>query len=326
MRTNVFFSLLLLLTTTVEAQNQSLAIKDKMKSDQEMEQLVQQYLQPKAIVNSFYDDFKFSSSQGAFFNQYSGHTNFISVGGDNFKTSNFYWGLNFYNITTNTNALSRMISMLNQTRQSLQDNGVYLHVMKQVFFPVFIDVFASFGRDNFNLTNTVNGDTANPLTGFASYNGNDSTIGARTFFGQSYKAFYLQGDLTYFYSNFRQQNYTVIYPNQNVFVPSLKTRIGTTMEYARLYYQVNERVSPFISGGFIQIVSRDFSRPISVANIGALSGTPEILLGRYGYGYGIGIDYHYKQLRITPSYAHSVRGSTYADNFVGINFQLSGMG
>jgi hypothetical protein len=49
--------------------------------------------------------------------------------------------------------------------------------------------------------------------------------------------------LPFSYSNIRQQNYTVIYPNQNV-LPSLKTRIETTMEYARLYYQVNERVSP----------------------------------------------------------------------------------
>ncbi|BCA97114.1 hypothetical protein TUM19329_34750 [Legionella antarctica] len=326
MRTNIFFSLLLLLSNAVDAQNQSLSVENKMKSEQEVEQLIQQYLQPKAIVTTFYDDFKFSSNQGAFFNQYSGHTNFVSVGGDNFKTYNFYWGLNFYNITTNTSALTRMTSILNQARQSFVDNGVYLHVMKHVFSPVFIDIFASFGRDNFTLSNTINGDTANPLTGFANYNGNDSTVGARTFFGQSYRSFYLRGDLTYFYSNFRQQNYTVIYPNQNVFVPSLKTKIGTTMEYARLYYQLNERVSPFVSGGFIQIVSRDFSRSITAANFGALSATPEVLLGRYGYGYGIGIDYHYKQLRIIPSYAHSVRGSTYHDNLVAINFQLSGMG
>jgi hypothetical protein len=58
-------------------------------------------------------------------------------------------------------------------------------------------------------------------------------------------------------------------------------------------------------------VSRNFSRPILAANIGTLR---LWLWDRNRY--------HYKQLRITPSYAHSVRGSTYADNFVGINFQL----
>lgn len=322
MKTKILLSFLLLFSSAGYTENMS-AVKDKVLDKQEIEQLIQQYLKPKGVLNTFYDEFKFSSNQGSTFNNYSGHTNYASAGADNLNFHNFYWGINAYNITTNTNSTSRLSTSLSQSHGSIDNNGVFFHVMKQVFYPVFVDLFASFGRDRFKQTNTINGDTTNPLTGQAAYYGNDSTVGIRTFFGQSYKKIYLQGYLSYFYSNFRQPDYTLIYPGQNVFVPSLRTKIGTFLENARLYYRVNQYFSPFVSGGLIQIASRTFSRPLIDSNLAAAGPLPQLLLAKNGYNYGIGVDYHYKLIRISPAYVRTVRSSSYSDNFFGVSFQLT---
>ncbi|KTD44924.1 hypothetical protein [Legionella quateirensis] len=325
MRTKIFLTVLMLFVSTAYSKVQAVESTTGVKSKQEIEQLIQLYLKPKGVFNTSYDEFKFSSYQGAAFNHYSGHSNFISAGADNLNFYNFYWGINAYNITTNTNTTSRLTNDLSQSHGSIEDNGVFLHVMKQVVFPVFVDVFASFGRDRFKQTNLVNGDTANAVTGRAHYYGHDSTVGARTFFGQSYKQLYLQGYLTYFYSTFYQPNFIFEYPIDNVSVPSLTSKVGTLIEHARLYYQVNEHFSPFVSGSLIQITSRSFSRPLVDQNLATISALPQLLLAKNGYNYGVGVDYHYKTIRVTPSYVHTVRGNTFSDNYVSVNFELTGL-
>lgn len=325
MRSKILLSFLLLFSCTSYSESVG-AVTDKTLDKHEIEQLMQQYLKPKGVLNTFYDEFKFSSYQGTAFNNYSGHTNYASAGADNLSFHDFYWGINAYNITTNTNTTSKLSTNLSQSHGSIDNNGIFIHVMKQVVYPVFVDIFASFGRDRFKQTNTVNGDTAFPLTGQASYYGNDSTVGIRTFFGQSYKKLYLQGYLSYFYSNFHQPDFTMIYPGQNIFVPSLTTKIGTFLENARVYYKANEYFSPFVSGGLIQIASRTFSRPLIDNNLAAAGPLPQLLLAKNGYNYGVGIDYHYKLIRITPAYVHTVRSSSYSDNFFGVSFQLTAQG
>lgn len=323
MKIHVFLSFLLLFATTVYSKNQGAVTEDSLKSKQE--QFVQQYLKPKAIFNSAYDEFHFSSSQGGLFNQYSGHNNINLAGGDNLKFYNLYWGFNFFNITSNTDSAARLNNATTQSHGLIEDNGFYLHVMKQLAPLIFVDVFASMGRDRYKQNTIVKFDGVAPFSGFANYYGKDSTVGGRTFFGYAYKRFYLQGDVTYFYSNFYQPDYILTYPIQNVGVPALTTKIGTLLENARLYYQANPYFSPFVSGGLIQLTSRTFSRPIVDANFVAVSPLPQLLLAKNGYKYGVGVDFHYKSLRITPLFVHSVRGSTYSDNYGGISFELSAL-
>lgn len=325
MKTKILLSFLLLFSSAGYTENMGI-VKDKVLSKQEIEQLMQQYLKPKGVLNTFYDEFKFSSNQGSAFNNYSGHTNYASAGADNLNFHNFYWGINVYHIKTHINTASRFSTSLSQSQGSINSNGVFFHVMKQVFYPVFVDLFASFGRDRFKQINTLNGDTANLLMGQTAYYGNDGTVGIRTFFGQSYKKIYLQGYLSYFYSNFRQPNYVLNYPGQNVFVPSLTTKIGTFLESARLYYRANQYFSPFVSGGLIQIASRTFSRPLIDSNLAAAGPLPQLLLAKNGYNYGVGVDYHYKLIRISPTYVRTERGNSYSDNFFGVSFQLSALG
>nr|WP_243673801.1 hypothetical protein [Legionella pneumophila] len=108
-------------------------------------------------------------------------------------------------------------------------------------------------------------------------------------------------------------------------MPELVTKIGTTIEHARLYYQVNDHVSPFVSGGLIQLLSRSFSRPVIDPAVTAVSALPQILLDKSGYSVGAGVDFNFRALRLTPVYVYSARGSTYTDNYVGITVELIGM-
>ncbi|CCD07590.1 hypothetical protein [Legionella pneumophila] len=324
MKPCIFLSFLLFFASTCFSKTESIETQGALKNTQEIEQLLRHYLKPKAVLNSSYDEFKFASYQGALFNLYSGHTNFNGIGAENLRLGNFYWGLNLYNITTNTDSNSRITNALNQNHGSIEDNGVYFHVLKQITSLVFLDVFANFGRDRFRLINTVTIDGNTPLTGYAKYYGNDNTVGVRTFLGQTYKLFYLQGDLTFLYSNFNQPDYILTFPDQPVGVPALTTKIGTLVEHARLYYQVNEHFSPFLNGGLIQLTSRSFSRPVLGPDFVTIAPLPQLLLAKNGYSYGIGFDYLYKLIRITPIYAHTVRGNSFSDDYVGVKLELKG--
>lgn len=326
MKIRVFLLFLLFVASSGYSQSNLITSNEGLKNKQEVQQLVEQYLKPEGVFITSYDEFDFSSNQGIFFNNYSGHTNYTSVGGDYLKFYNLYWGFNGYNLSTNMNVSSLLSNNLNQGQNIIEDNGFYFHVMKQIYSPVFIDVFATYARDKYKLFNTVSGGgLPAPLTGFSKYYGKDNSIGARTFFGYPYKKLFLQGYLTYFYSQFYQPNYIVAYPTQNVLVPELTTKIGTTIEHARLYYQVNERFSPFVSGSLIQLLSRSFNRPIIDPAVTAVSALPEILLSKNGYSVGAGVDLKYKNLHLTPVYIYSARGSTYTDNYVGITVELTGI-
>lgn len=317
---NYFFYTLLLYSVGIYLSNLSIAAQNNLKNKEEIEQLMQQYLKPKTVVSTAYDEFKFSSNEGSFFNRYSGHTNFTSIGGDNLKINGFYGGISFYNITTHSDSTA-FLGTLSHNQNTIEENGIYVHLMKQIFSFVVVDLFGSYGFDRFKLTSAVN-IAPDILTGYARYGGSDTTIGARTFFGQTYKALYLQGELTYFYNNFHQNNYTINYPQQAVPVEGLTSNIGAFLERARIYYQVNDQFSPFISGGLIQLASRRYSRPIINPNFTAVSPLPQILIGRNGYSYGAGFNYIYKSIRVTPAYVHSVRGREFHDNYVGMTIEL----
>ncbi|HAT8810379.1 autotransporter outer membrane beta-barrel domain-containing protein [Legionella pneumophila serogroup 1] len=326
MKIRISLLLLVFVTSYCHAKDNPISSNEVLKNKQELQQVIQEYLKPRGVLVSSYDEFDFSSNQGVFFNNYSGHTNYNSVGGDYLRFYNLYWGFNGYNLSSNMNVSSFLSNNLNHGQNIIEDNGFYFHVMKQLYSPVFIDVFATYARDRFTLINTVSGGgLPAPLTGFSKYYGKDNSIGARTFFGYPYKKLFLQGYLTYFYSQFYQPNYIVSYPTQNVIVPELVTKIGTTIEHARLYYQVNDRVSPFVSGGLIQLLSRSFSRPIIDPAVTVVSALPQILLDKNGYSVGAGVDFNFRALRLTPVYVYSARGSTYTDNYVGITVELVGM-
>ncbi len=324
MKMNVLLSVLLLFSTAVYSKNQPISARKDSKTDQET-QLIEKYLKPLTFINTSYDEFKFASNQGNLFNKYTGHTNFTALGGNHFKAYNTFWGFNGYHRRTINNASSRIVFDLNQSHGTTDTGGLYVHALKKVYFPFFIDVFASYGQDQYKLRNTVNGDTAQGATGFARYNGNNAIVGARTFFSQNFKSFLISGDVNYIYSRFRQPEFNIVYPGFNTITPALTTKTSILIEHARLYYQANKFFAPFISGGSIQVLNRSFSRPVLGTNFVQIAPLPEIVLGKSGYNYGAGIHFQYQNIRLIPIFTHSIRGSSYKDNFIGLTAELMEM-
>ncbi|KTD76435.1 autotransporter outer membrane beta-barrel domain-containing protein [Legionella waltersii] len=320
----VVFCMTLMCSSIAFSKAQLNTMSEENSNKAVLQQMAQNYLKPRGILATSYDEFKFNSQQGTLFYNYSGNTNFTAVGGDLLPWRQFYWGVNGYNITTDMNSSQNLNNSLTLSHSDIEDTGIYAHVMKDIVFPFYIDVFASYARDRYKTTNTVltNGQAS---TGFTKYYGNDKSIGVRTFFGYPFKKFLLQGNLTYFHSEFYQPTYIIPSPAQNLIVPELVTKLGTTLENARLYYQVNDHFSPFITGGLIQLLSRSFNRPLIAMNTAPVAVQPQILLAKTGFNVGAGLDYQYKTVRVTPMYVYSERGSTFKDNYVGVTVELTGL-
>lgn len=331
MKNIIFLSLLLLSSTTYAAIGTTIA-KAELKDGQELA-LIQQNLQPEFVLNTAYNDFRFSSNRGNQFNRYFGHTVFNAAGVDFIKFHQIYWGMKAYNVYTKNTLTSNTFNILHHSHGTLNNNGLYLHLLKifyvpvrEVCLPIFVDLFASYDNDKYNQSNTIKSDDASSLTALSEFTGNSSIIGARTFFGAEYHAFYLQGSVAYFYNFIKQPHFVVPYPQQSVFVPALTTKIGTFIEQARLYYQYSECITPFVSVGLIQLASRTFSRPIVNPNLVATSALPELLLSRHGYSYGAGVNVVYKKIHITPNYVHWTRGRTFKDDYIGVTLEVTELG
>lgn len=329
MKNIIFLSSLLLFSTTYAATGTTLA-RAGLKDGQERA-LIEQNFQPEFTLNSFYNDFKFSSSRGDQFNRYFGHTDFNAAGLDFIKFRQIYWGVKAYNVYTKNTLRSNMFNSVNHSYGTVNNTGLYLHLMKifyvpvrEVCLPIFFDVFGSYDNDKYYQSNTVIHEDST-LSAISDFTGNSSVLGARTFFGAGCHDFYLQGNVTYFYSFIRQPKYVVHYPELPISVPALSTKIGTFIEQARLYYKYNECISPFIGVGLIQLASRTFSRPIINPNFVATSALPEILLPRHGYTYGAGVNIVYKKIHITPAYVHWTRGHTFRSDYIGVSVEFTGL-
>ncbi|HAT1820351.1 TPA: hypothetical protein JAZ42_09015 [Legionella pneumophila] len=313
------FFLLVFSPTIIYAKTENVTSSNKLLNQDKIGQPAKRNFKPKAILNTSYDDFAFSSYKNTLFNKYSGYNKLISAGLDNLGFRDFSAGFVFYAMQTKINSSNKLSANLSQNYNSIDNNGTYVHVMKQVFFPFFIDVFANYGQNKFDI-NSIATDGFNVINGNANYHGHNITVGARAIATYPYKSFVMQGGLTYAYNNFYQSAYNIFYSNQPVNVPQLTSRFGMLLENAYLYYNMSEHFTPFVRGGLIQLVDRSFSRPIIDASLAAP--LPQLLLNRTGYSYGAGLNVNFKKLRIIPEYLHSQRGDNYRDNYVGVRFEF----
>ncbi|HFD2266593.1 TPA: hypothetical protein ACF2P8_002475, partial [Legionella pneumophila] len=82
MKIRICLLLLVFVASYCHAKDNPISSNEVLKNKQELQQVIQEYLKPRGVLVSSYDEFDFSSNQGIFFNNYSGHTNYNSAGGD----------------------------------------------------------------------------------------------------------------------------------------------------------------------------------------------------------------------------------------------------
>lgn len=278
--------------------------------------LTARILPPEINAAAVYDVFDFSSSKNGFFSKYNGHTNTETLGGNNFAFKGFYAGFTATSIQTKIKSKSQLSATLSQNNDTSINNALLnLHVMRMVSKNLGVDLLGGYGNSTFKIDSTKSFPTttiANTV-GSGSLEGSNAYIGARLMYSRPFKDFMLRGDLAYVYNNFFQAGYLVAYNDgTNQSVASLTTRTGLLTENVRIYYRKKPNAQPFVVGGLIQLVNRTYSNP--VINASTSASLPQLVLGRNGFLVGAGLNYAYKQLRLTPYYQYSERGSLFHDN------------
>ena len=288
---------------------------------------------PELSVQALYDAFKFNSTIGDFYNRFYGRTQFINLGGDNIDYHDVTVGLTVTAINTRMNgSLSLAPQNYQYTTTSIDNTAIHAHVTRQLSEQFSIDIAGGLGHSQFSLTNTaifpkpgsypllqpiptVNEFGRAYLSGFNEY------LGGRFTAMKGFNKFNLQGDAGYIFSNYQQPGYTINYTNgTSTPVLSLITRIGLLTENARLSYQVNDYLQPYIMGGLIQVVSLSYSNPITQPT--SISPLPQLSFPDSGFLLGTGLSYTYKFFRVSPLYQFTQRGTNYFDNLGALKLDL----
>lgn len=273
-------------------------------------------LPPEITASAVYDAFNFNSTKNGLFSKYDGHTNTETLGGNNFSFKGFYAGFSAASIQTKIHSISQLSTSLNQNNDTNINNALLnLHVMRMLSKSFGIDLLGGYGNSTFKIDSTQSFPTTTTasITGNGSLTGNNAYIGARLMYTRPFNDWMLRADLAYVYNNFFQSSYLINFNNGTSQPTSaLTTRIGLLTENVRVYYNKKPNAQPFIAAGLIQVVNRTYSNPAITASTSA--SLPQLVLGRNGFLVGAGLNYAYKQLRLTPYYQYSERGSLFHDN------------
>ena len=283
---------------------------------------------PELSVQGLYDAFKFNSTVGDLYNRFYGRTQFINLGGENLNFHDITVGFNVTAVNTRMHG-SQSIKLQNYqyTTTSIDNTAMHMHATKQLSNNFSVDVASGVGHSQYTITTTsifpvvaTNTDFG-ILFGNARLTGFNEYLGGRFTASQSFQKWSLQGDAGYIFSNYQQPGYSINYTdNSSTPVLSLITRIGLLTENARLSYQVNDHLVPYIMGGLIQVVSLSYSNPIIQPT--TISPLPQLSLPDSGFLLGTGLSYDYKFIRISPLYQFTQRGTNYFDNLGALRIDL----
>jgi len=283
---------------------------------------------PELSVQGLYDAFKFNSTVGDLYNRFYGRTQFINLGGENLNFHDVTVGFNVTAVNTRMNG-SQSIQLKNYqyTTTSIDNTAMHMHVTKQLSNNFSVDLAGGVGQSQYTLTTTsifpVIGAQvpSGILFGNAGLTGFNEYLGGRFTASQSFQKWSLQGDAGYIYSNYQQPGYNITYTDgSSTPVLSLITRIGLITENARLSYQVDDHLVPYIMGGLIQVVSLSYSNPIIQPT--TISPLPQLSLTDSGFLLGTGLSYEYKFIRVSPLYQFTQRGTNYFDNLGALKIDL----
>ncbi|KTD15059.1 Uncharacterised protein [Legionella israelensis] len=276
---------------------------------------VTQFLRPKMYSSEIYNDFNFSSHLLANFYKYHGHSYISTVGIDNLSWGPVYSGIFLSEIETRYNTGSKFGLIGTQGQTKINNHSIFGHLLWKVYHYVYLDFLGGIGENHFVLDNTVNSPflVTGSRRGLARYDGSDGYAGIRTILGYRFKRFFINANLSYIYSRYRQDGYVIQYPGIPQLVPSLTTKLDTFIERAYLYYLYNEHFYPYLNGGLLQVANRRFSRAIN-QNTVINSPLPQTILDNNGYFLGLGARIIYRRVEIQPSFEHSRRGDAFRNN------------
>lgn len=262
-----------------------------------------------------YTDFTFNETDQTITSHFQGHSNFYLVGGNNFPIyKTMLAGIFIYRMDTN---LTFTQSALASTKETIHNNTIIGHVLKQVKPSLYFDVLGGYGQNQLSFKTLNNTEVTNQELGHAVSSGNSWFVGLKGIYSHSWTDFGLISSLAALHTEVNQNAYNYILFNSsppNNFISPLSSKATFILENAELTYKRHATIQPFLNGALIQIVQKPDDRPnLATLSIGSLP-NPNININKNGFAVGGGVSFKYKKLLLRLEQQYYQRGSIYHSN------------
>ncbi len=274
-----------------------------------------------------YTDFNFNSNSGENFNKYNGHSNLYSAGVDHLSLTNtMLMGIYYFGIDTVVKSQWFINpGFVTDSSQSLHNNTLFVHILKNVTPNFFTDVAGGYGYNKVSTITQIN-ISSEPLIGQANNNNNNWFASIDAIYRTTWKKFLVRTDMGVLYSEIDSPRYNYFFPALNKFqtIQPLVNKATLILENAELGYFINSKLMPFISGGLIQVAAFSNNRPL-VNPVNEINGSlPQLNMNKNGFRVSGGLVYVYKNvsLRIEEKYYNASKTFHSNQTLAALTYQL----
>jgi len=250
-----------------------------------------------------YTDFKFHSTKGENFNNFTGHSNLYSIAAGNVQLAkDFSAGLALFKVDTNvlSNVFISPGSPAN-SKQTVHNNTLFGHVLKRFKEYYYLDLAGAYGQNKIASQSWILPNTPISQYGFANSRSNNWFTSLTGLYSRPWKNFLINANARLLYSQTDAGNYFFNYQSSPLPQPvqALTNKVWFAMENIELGYKFKPTVPlvPFVNAGLIQVLSYTNSRTLIDSTL--INGTlPQLSMNKNGYRLGGGFSYSYKRLTL----------------------------
>lgn len=265
----------------------------------------------QSAVNYNVLDFKFDSarllSQDHQTNTYGADLNHFQL---NQKPSS---GFFIYKMDSELSSQLRQLSLpVPDSGKSMYSNSIYAHLITRFMQHLFFDLAGGYGQNHLGYNSGVNLNYWG-RNGYSSALSKNWYASASALFTHTWKEFVFNANLQALHGDLEQDAYTLNFmanPASQV-SSKLNNNVSYLEENAEISYKVNDRVQPFIGGGFLQVFDLNSHQTVSPLFSSAIS---DYNLDMNGYKLGGGLAFNYKQYVFRLEQQYFQRGNIYHGN------------
>ncbi|WP_019216427.1 hypothetical protein [Legionella tunisiensis] len=301
----IFFTYIIVFTTNAAAIESDELLNNPSKDTNKL------FSQIMPEIFYSYFDLNYNSRAGNNFSHFGGHANKYGFAVNTLMLStNTLAGIYLYKVDTKINSTSLLNPFpLTRTYQDTKNNSVLLHIARSYTNWLVVDLAGGYGNNRLNIISNILSETPNSQTGFAHVNNNNWFTSASVLFYKEINKFYITGNVGTLYSRYNAPSYTLYYPTISTRIPQNINTVLWIFENANLYYPITDYVSPFISGGLLQVAKYSDSNPFNVTLVnGSL---PQLTLDKNAYRLACGVQFTHRSLGMRLGYEYYNAGSIF---------------
>lgn len=301
-------------TTKTSSSSSALSKNDAVKNTRLVD-----FVFPELFFN--YYDFKYDSTSGANYNRYQGHSRQYGIAGNAVSISKqAMFGAYIYQVDSKVNTQFSLApgQPFTQT-QNIKSDTLLLRFLKRISYFAF-DASGAIGRNRVDTSLFMPSGPAS-FNGFGSGRNNQWYVSLAALFYRDFKQYYIRGDARVLYSEDKSGNYQILGPQgATIPVQPLSTKASWIMENVEAGYRLTPKVTPFVRGGLVQVVSYRNSRALITSPF--LGTLPQLNNNKNAYRIGGGVSLRHSKLELRLEQQYYRAGSVYTSNqtFVKLTF------